>query len=128
MDRRDAEHARNLYRPLQPVGAEHPLSYGEGGTGRVSGDREDLVLLPERAPYRLRPRAVRDPKQGRDPARHARPLRPDRRLGRAAPVSGLLTTHVLDTAGGKPAPGMAVELFVMEGEGRRLLKSVFTNA
>ncbi len=43
-------------------------------------------------------------------------------------MSGLLTTHVLDTVGGKPAPGMAVELFVMEGEGRRLLKSVFTNA
>lgn len=38
---------------------------------------------------------------------------------------GRLTTHVLDTASGRPAAGMAVELF--DGEGIRL-KAVVTNA
>jgi 5-hydroxyisourate hydrolase len=43
-------------------------------------------------------------------------------------VSGLLTTHVLDTANGKPASGMSVELFTMDGEDRIPIKSVQTNA
>ena len=39
-----------------------------------------------------------------------------------------LTTHVLDTANGKPAAGMSVELFVVDGETRTQMKSVRTNA
>ena len=41
---------------------------------------------------------------------------------------GKLTTHVLDTAGGKPGAGMKLELSVLEGGGWRKLKSVQTNA
>lgn len=42
---------------------------------------------------------------------------------------GRLSTHVLDTANGRPAAGMTVELFRLEADGRRtLLKSVTTNA
>jgi 5-hydroxyisourate hydrolase len=43
-------------------------------------------------------------------------------------VSGLLTTHVLDTANGKPAAGMPLELYRIEGEDRNLLKTLRTNA
>jgi 5-hydroxyisourate hydrolase len=43
-------------------------------------------------------------------------------------VNGGLTTHVLDTANGKPAAGMSVELFVVDGETRTQMKSVRTNA
>ena len=40
-----------------------------------------------------------------------------------------LTTHVLDTARGRPAAGMALELAQFDENGeRRLLKSVRTNA
>jgi 5-hydroxyisourate hydrolase len=39
-----------------------------------------------------------------------------------------LTTHVLDTALGKPAEGLSIDLFHLEGETRRHLKSVVTNA
>jgi 5-hydroxyisourate hydrolase len=39
-----------------------------------------------------------------------------------------LTTHVLDTANGTPAQGMAIDLYRIEGEGRQKLKSVTTNA
>ena len=39
---------------------------------------------------------------------------------------GRLTTHVLDTAQGKPGAGMKVELFAID-DGRRLLKSVELN-
>lgn len=40
-----------------------------------------------------------------------------------------LTTHVLDTARGRPAAGMALELAYLAEDGeRRLLKSVRTNA
>lgn len=42
-------------------------------------------------------------------------------------MSGFLTTHVLDTAHGRPAAGMSVELFRIEGEERVRLKSVVTN-
>ena len=41
---------------------------------------------------------------------------------------GKLTTHVLDTASGKPAAGMKIELSVFEGPGWRQLKSLQTNA
>jgi 5-hydroxyisourate hydrolase len=43
-------------------------------------------------------------------------------------VSGGLTTHVLDTANGKPAAGMTIELFAVDGEKRTPMKSVRTNA
>jgi len=41
--------------------------------------------------------------------------------------SGRLTTHVLDTASGRPADGLALSLFRLEGETRILLKTVNTN-
>ena len=43
-------------------------------------------------------------------------------------MSGLLTTHVLDTANGRPAAGMSLELYAIRGEGRSLLKTTRTNA
>lgn len=43
-------------------------------------------------------------------------------------MSGLLTTHVLDTANGKPATGMSIELYAIESEVRRPLKTLTTNA
>ena len=43
--------------------------------------------------------------------------------------SGRLTTHVLDTASGKPAQGVVVSLFAIEASGaRRLIKATQTNA
>jgi 5-hydroxyisourate hydrolase len=40
-----------------------------------------------------------------------------------------LTTHVLDTARGRPAAGMALELFRLDANGgRQVLKTVRTNA
>ena len=41
---------------------------------------------------------------------------------------GKLSTHVLDTSQGKPAGSVAVELYAIEGDQRRLLKSAITNA
>lgn len=41
---------------------------------------------------------------------------------------GKLTTHVLDTASGKPAAGMTIELSVLEGAGWKKLKALHTNA
>lgn len=41
---------------------------------------------------------------------------------------GKLTTHVLDTANGKPAAGMAIRLYRIEAGRPNLLKSVRTNA
>ena len=41
---------------------------------------------------------------------------------------GRLTTHVLDTARGRPAAGLAIRLYRLEGDGRRLLASAVTNA
>ncbi|EIM28198.1 hydroxyisourate hydrolase [Microvirga lotononidis] len=41
---------------------------------------------------------------------------------------GRLSTHVLDTANGRPARGVAVELFALEGEQRRLVLRTATNA
>ena len=42
-------------------------------------------------------------------------------------ATGRLTTHILDTALGRPAAGMQVALFHIEGEARTLLKIVATN-
>ncbi|MGA1802364.1 hydroxyisourate hydrolase [Rhizobium sp. HT1-10] len=39
-----------------------------------------------------------------------------------------LTTHVLDTALGKPAEGLTIALFRIDGEARMLLKTLVTNA
>jgi 5-hydroxyisourate hydrolase len=39
-----------------------------------------------------------------------------------------LTTHVLDTANGKPGEGIKIEFSVLDGETYKLLKTVHTNA
>jgi 5-hydroxyisourate hydrolase len=43
---------------------------------------------------------------------------------------GFLTTHVLDTANGRPAAGLRIQLFRLDpsGDGRELLKEAHTNA
>lgn len=41
---------------------------------------------------------------------------------------GRLSTHVLDTVNGKPASGVAIELFALQGEGRRSVLRTVTNA
>ncbi len=41
---------------------------------------------------------------------------------------GKLSTHVLDTAHGKPGVGMKVKLFAVVGAGRNLIKTETTNA
>lgn len=41
--------------------------------------------------------------------------------------TGRLTTHVLDTASGKPAAGLSIELYRVNGEDRILVKTVSTN-
>jgi 5-hydroxyisourate hydrolase len=38
-----------------------------------------------------------------------------------------LSTHVLDTAAGRPAAGLRVELYALAGGGRNLIKEVRTN-
>ena len=43
-------------------------------------------------------------------------------------MSGLLTTHVLDTAAGRPAAGIPIELTRVDGERRELLRALTTNA
>ena len=43
-------------------------------------------------------------------------------------MSGRLTTHVLDTAHGRPAAGIPVELARLDGDAREVLASVTTNA
>ena len=40
---------------------------------------------------------------------------------------GRLTTHVLDTASGKPAAGLKIELFRLDG-GERHIETIHTNA
>lgn len=45
-----------------------------------------------------------------------------------AETRGYLTTHVLDTARGVPAEGLAIDLFRVKGEARHLLKSLVTNS
>ena len=46
----------------------------------------------------------------------------------AADRTGRLTTHVLDTAKGRPASGLSIALYSVEGDARRHLKTVTTNA
>ncbi len=45
-------------------------------------------------------------------------------------MAGRLTTHVLDTARGRPAADIAIELWLLDaqGEGRRLVAAARTNA
>ena len=43
-------------------------------------------------------------------------------------TSGRLTTHVLDTALGKPAAGMKIMLYKISGQSHRKLLEVVTNA
>jgi 5-hydroxyisourate hydrolase len=40
---------------------------------------------------------------------------------------GKLTTHVLDTAHGRPGAGIRIELFALEGDARRALATAVTN-
>ena len=42
-------------------------------------------------------------------------------------MTGYLTTHVLDTARGRPAEGMIIELFKIEKNSRTHLKTLVTN-
>ena len=42
-------------------------------------------------------------------------------------MTGYLTTHVLDTASGKPAEGLKIDLYRIDGDTRELLKSLVTN-
>jgi 5-hydroxyisourate hydrolase len=46
---------------------------------------------------------------------------------RAAGAPGL-TTHMLDTASGKPAEGVRIDFAALEGEAYRLIRTVHTNA
>ncbi len=41
---------------------------------------------------------------------------------------GRLTTHVLDTATGKPAAGLSIALYHLDGDARTHLKTVVTNS
>lgn len=41
--------------------------------------------------------------------------------------AGRLTTHVLDTASGRPAAGLSIDLFSINGDEQRAIKSVVTN-
>ncbi|WP_112312060.1 hydroxyisourate hydrolase [Pseudogemmobacter bohemicus] len=43
-------------------------------------------------------------------------------------MAGRLTTHVLDTARGRPAAGLAISLWRIGGESRTLLVQLVTNA
>ena len=43
-------------------------------------------------------------------------------------MSGYLTTHVLDTARGAPAAGLAIDLYRIDGEARMYLRHAITNA
>ncbi|SOE17751.1 5-hydroxyisourate hydrolase [Hoeflea halophila] len=45
-----------------------------------------------------------------------------------ATETGRLTTHVLDTARGRPAAGLAIELTRIEGQEHHLVKTVSTNS
>src|SRR5271163_2622963 len=50
-----------------------------------------------------------------------------RSSARAAGTPGL-TTHMLDTASGKPAEGVKIDFSVLEGEAYRFIRTVHTNA
>lgn len=47
---------------------------------------------------------------------------------KAEAAGGRLTTHVLDTASGRPAAGLSIELFRIEGAQRISVKTVVTNS
>lgn len=49
-------------------------------------------------------------------------------MGQSSSGGGSLTTHVLDTATGRPAAGLSIQLFRIDGESRTLLKTAATNA
>ena len=51
----------------------------------------------------------------------------EKRENPMADTTGRLTTHVLDTATGRPAAGMRIELFRLDGDSRVHLKTVVTN-
>lgn len=42
-------------------------------------------------------------------------------------MTGYLTTHVLDTARGRPAHGLRIDLYRIEGEARAMVKTLVTN-
>ena len=42
-------------------------------------------------------------------------------------AEGYVTTHVLDAGRGCPAAGMRIELWRLEGEGRRMVREMVTN-
>ncbi|MEQ8354802.1 MAG: hydroxyisourate hydrolase [Kiloniellaceae bacterium] len=48
--------------------------------------------------------------------------------GNDASGSGRLTTHVLDTAGGRPAAGIRIEVYRLKGTARDRLSTLETNA
>jgi 5-hydroxyisourate hydrolase len=43
-------------------------------------------------------------------------------------AEGFLTTHVLDTARGRPAAGVRIALYRVSGDGRRMVAETVTNA
>lgn len=43
-------------------------------------------------------------------------------------MTGYLTTHVLDTARGRPAAGLKIELYRIEGDSRTHLRTLMTNS
>ena len=45
----------------------------------------------------------------------------------AANSAGRITTHVLDTAAGRPAAGLKIDFYRLDGSARELIKSVTTN-
>lgn len=45
----------------------------------------------------------------------------------AATNAGRITTHVLDTAAGKPAAGLKIDFYHLNGPARDLLRTVTTN-
>ncbi len=46
----------------------------------------------------------------------------------AATDGGRLTTHVLDTASGRPAAGLSITLYRVSGNARNMIKTAVTNA
>jgi len=43
-------------------------------------------------------------------------------------MPGYLTTHVLDTASGRPAAGLKIDLYRVEGADRQLIRTLATNS
>jgi 5-hydroxyisourate hydrolase len=55
------------------------------------------------------------------------PTSPAGRAAGTGATGGRLTTHVLDTANGRPAAGLRIDLYRLDGETRSRLASVRTN-